>query len=109
MSAVGLAVLFDRSGGQLTAKMSDVIAAHVPNEAHGQELINEIRQMWNEWDLREESKRDDELDFDSFYNGFMAPYFSFYRCEDITKRALKAIDIDGDSRVDWKEFVLCLK
>ena len=109
MSAVGLAVLFDRSGGQLTAKMSDVIAAHVPNEAHGQELINEIRQMWNEWDLREESKRDDDLEFDSFYNGFMAPYFSFYRCEDITKRALKANDIDGDSRVDWKEFVLYLK
>ena len=108
MSAVGLAVLFDRSGGQITAKMSDVIAADVPNEAHAQRLINEIRQMWDEWDLREESKGDDELEFDSFYNGFMAPYFSCYRCDD-TRRALKAIDMDEDGRVDWNEFALYLK
>ena len=108
MSAVGLAVLFDRSGGQITAKMSDVIAADVPNEAHAQRLINEIRQMWDEWDLREESKGDDELEFDSFYNGFMAPYFGCYRCDD-TRRALKAIDMDEDGRVDWNEFALYLK
>ena len=108
MSAVSLAVLFARSGGQITAKMNDVIAADVPNEAHARRLINEIRQMWDEWDLREESKGDDELDFDSFYNGFMAPYFSCYRCDD-TRRALKAIDMDEDGRVDWNEFALYLK
>ena len=107
MSAVGLAVLFDRSGGQLSAKMSDVIAADVPNEAHARRLINEIRQMWGEWNLKEEFKGDDELEFDSFYNAFMAPYFSCYRCDD-TRRALKAIDMD-DSRVDWNEFALYLK
>ena len=108
MSAVGLAMLFDRSGGQLTAKMSDMIAEDVPKEAHAQKLIAEIRAMWDEWDLREESKGDDELEFDSFYNGFMAPYFGCYRCDD-TRRALKAIDMDEDGKVDWKEFALYLK
>ena len=107
MSAVGLAMLFDKSGGQQTDKMADVIAKEVP-EAHAQKLIDEIRAMWDEWDLREESKGDDELEFDSFYNGFMAPYFGCYRCDD-TRRALKAIDMDEDGKVDWKEFALYLK
>lgn len=51
---------------------------------------------------------DDYLDFNSFYNGFMAPYFGCYRCDE-TKGALKAIDMDNDGKVDWKEFAVYLK
>ena len=29
--------------------------------------------------------KDDQLDFDSFYDGFMAPLFGCYRCEDARK------------------------
>ena len=108
MSAVGLAILFDRSGGQLTPGMSEVIAQDEPEKSHAQHLITEIRKMWDEWDLREESQQDDALEFDSFYNGFLAPYFSCYRCDE-TKRALKAIDMDEDGKVDWNEFALYLK
>ena len=108
MSAVGLAILFDRSGGQLTPAMSDVIAQDEPEKGHAQHLIVEIRKMWDEWDLREENQQDDALEFDSFYNGFLAPYFSCYRCDE-TKRALKAIDMDEDGKVDWNEFALYLK
>lgn len=108
MSAVGLAMLFDRSGGKLTPKMSEVIAAEEPKRVHGQELLAEIRAMWDEWDLREDGKRDDALSFDSFYNGFMAPFFGCYRCDE-TKRALKAIDMDADGTVDWNEFAVYLK
>ena len=108
MSAVGLAILFDRSGGQLTPGMSEVIAQDEPENGHAQHLIAEIRKMWDEWDLREESQQDDALEFDSFYNGFLAPYFSCYRCDE-TKRALKAIDMDEDGKVDWNEFALYLK
>jgi len=108
MSAVGLGMLFDRSGGKLTPKMSEVIAAEEPKRAHGQELLAEIRAMWDEWDLREDGKRDDALAFDSFYNGFMAPFFGCYRCDE-TKRALKAIDMDADGTVDWNEFAVYLK
>ena len=74
---------------------------------HIQHLIAEIREMWDEWDLRDED-RDDSLDFDAFYNGFMAPYFGCYRC-DPTKKALKAIDMDSDGKVDWNEFAVYLK
>ena len=63
--------------------------------------------MWNEWDLGD-GEKDDKLDFDTFYNGFLAPYFGCYRCDE-TKLALKAIDMDEDGSVDWNEFRLYLK
>ena len=63
--------------------------------------------MWDEWDLRD-GEKDDILEFDAFYNGFMAPYFGCYRCDE-TKKALKAIDMDSDGKVDWNEFALYLK
>ena len=107
MSAVGLALLFDRSGGKLTRKMCEIIDREEPKKAHAQELIAEIRAMWDEWDLRDGTK-DDKLEFDAFYNGFMGPYFGCYRCDE-TKRALKAIDMDADGTVDWEEFALYLK
>ena len=66
---------------------------------HANELIAEIRAMWDEWDLRDGVK-DNMLEFDAFYNGFMAPYFGCYRCDE-TKKALKAIDMDNDGVV-WK-------
>ena len=47
------------------------------------------------------------LEFDSFYNGFMAPYFGCYRCVD-TKAAFLALDIDKDGLADWEEFKLFL-
>lgn len=107
MSAVGIALLFDRSGGSLTEKMSDAIADEEPKRVHAQQLLDEIRMMWDEWDLRD-GERDDKLEFDAFYNGFLAPYFGCYRCDE-TKLALKAIDMDEDGSVDWNEFCLYLK
>ncbi|XP_028397493.1 uncharacterized protein LOC114521305 [Dendronephthya gigantea] len=107
MSKVGLAILFDRSGGKLTEAMAKAIEDEKPKTLHGQNLIAEIRESWDEWDIRD-GEKDDQLDFDAFYNGFMAPYFGCYRCEP-TKRALKAIDMDQDGKVDWNEFSLYLK
>lgn len=72
-----------------------------------QKLIAEIRAMWDEWDGRD-GVIDDEIDFFSFYNGFMAPYFGCYRCDE-TRKALKCIDMDEDGKVDWKEFSVYLK
>ena len=108
MSKVGLAVLFDRSGGQLTSEMADEIAQDKPKSVRTNELLSDIRKMWDEWDLRDDVQGDDKLEFDSFYNGFMAPYFGCYRCDE-TKRALKAIDMDENGSVDWNEFALYLK
>ena len=107
MSKVGLAILFDRSGGKLTEAMAKAIEDEKPETLHGEMLIAEIRKLWDVWDLRD-GKKDDQLEFDAFYNGFMAPYFGCYRC-DQTTRALKAIDMDQDGKVDWNEFSLYLK
>ena len=53
-------------------------------------------------------QKDDMLEFDSFYNGFMAPYFSCYRCSE-TIDGLQCLDMDSDGQVDWSEFKLYLK
>ncbi|CAG2220393.1 unnamed protein product [Mytilus edulis] len=108
MSKCGLAVLFDRAGGKLTDEIRDEIANDPIKTPHGQNLLKEIRERWDEWDLKDKVQGDNLLDFDSFYNGFMAPYFACYRCND-TKKALQALDMDSDNSVDWSEFCVFLK
>ena len=110
MSEMGLAVLFDRAGGSLTESMRDVIEKVEVQDAHHQHLLRKVREMWDTWDLQEsiELIGDECLEFDSFYNGFMAPYFGCFRCDD-TRKGLMAIDMDSDGRVDWSEFSLYLK
>ncbi|XP_074660428.1 uncharacterized protein LOC141912902 [Tubulanus polymorphus] len=111
-SMVGLAILYDRAGGSLTEAMSEAISKMETNSLHAERLIAEIREIWDTWDLKDtvqgKVQGDDMLEFDSFYNGFMAPYFGCYRCSD-TKRALQAIDMDSDGGIDWKEFMVYLK
>ena len=108
MSSVGIAVLFDRAGGKLTAGMAEAIEKMQLNSSHAEKLIGEVREIWDTWDLRDEVQGDNCLQFDSFYNGFMIPYFGCYRCED-TKKGLQAIDMDNDNLIDWYEFLVYLK
>ena len=108
MSKMGISVLFDRAGGKLTAAMCKVIASVEVNNAHHKSLIAEIREEWDTWDAKEEKKGDECLEFDSFYHGFMAPYFGCYRCQD-TQQAFQAIDMDSNGLVDWNEFMVYIK
>uniref|UniRef100_A0A1X7TDN2 EF-hand domain-containing protein n=1 Tax=Amphimedon queenslandica TaxID=400682 RepID=A0A1X7TDN2_AMPQE len=109
-SPAGIVLLFDRSGGKLTPAMADVIAKQKLSAVHHDNLIAKIREEWDSWDLREEgeNKGDGRLEFDSFYHGFMAPYFGCYRCGR-TKKGLKALDMDNDGFVDWNEFLVYIK
>ncbi|KAL9952434.1 hypothetical protein ACROYT_G039691 [Oculina patagonica] len=107
-SAAGIALLFDRSGGNLTAKMADVIEEVEIKSVHAQHLIEEVRSIWDKWDIEEDGEADDQLKFHSFYNGFMAPYFSRFKCRD-TRKALKAIDMHEDGHMDWNEILVYLK
>ena len=108
MSKAGLAILFDRAGGSLTEQMRDEVAAVELRSSHAQNLIQEVREMWDTWDVRDKVQGDDMLEYDSFYNGFMAPYFSCYRCND-SKKAIQALDMDSDGQIDWNEFLVYLK
>ena len=110
MSEAGLALLFDRSGGAMNAEMRDVVQRMQVESPHAEKLIAGVREIWDEWDLKEDvDKQCDEcLEFDSFYNAFMIPYFGCFRCDD-TKKGLQAIDMDNDGTVDWNEFLVYLK
>ena len=79
-SAAGVAILFDRAGGKLTEKMSEVISSVEVKSEYHQSLIAEIRKQWDFWDQRDIEQNDDRLQFDSFYHGFLQPYFGCYRC-----------------------------
>ena len=109
-SAAGIVLLFDRSGGKMTEPMADVISKTKLAAVHHDDLIAKVREEWDRWDMREEgeNKGDGQLQFDSFYHGFMAPYFGCYRCSR-TKKGLKALDMDNDGFVDWKEFLVYIK
>ena len=107
-SKMGAAVLYDRSGGTLTAEMAEVISTTELKLQNNIKLLDGVREIWDTWDNRETERGDDRLQYDSFYNGFMSPYFSCYRCDD-TRAGLKAIDMDTDGYVDWNEFCVYLK
>ena len=108
MSRVGLANLFDRAGGSLTKAIRDEIEKDELKKPHHQLLIAKVHKRWDTWNLREDQQGDDCLEYDSFYNGFMAPYFGCYRCEE-TKQALQAIDMDNDGYIEWSGFLVYLK
>ena len=111
MSEIGLAMLFEKSGGHLTEKLRDRVLQEEENHTSKHKpLINEVRKIWDEWDAKEDPEfvGDDCLEFYSFYNGFMAPYFGCYEC-DIARKGIQALDMDKDNKIDWSEFVLYLK
>ena len=107
-SAAGLALLFDRAGGKLTEKMGEAVSSVQMKSEYHKDLIAEVRKEWDFWDQREMEQKDDRLQFDSFYHGFLQPYFGCYRCS-TTKKALRALDMDTDGFVDWKEFLVYIK
>jgi len=101
-SVVGLAMLFDQAGGNMTEDMATKVAEGTRNSKYIESLIEEIKKEWDQWD-NSDGRRDNKLSFNDFYNGFMAPYFGCYRCED-SQLGLKTLDLDDDGGVDWSEF-----
>ena len=83
MSHAGLALLYARSGGKLTPEISAIVIEEDQAKGYHKTLIDGVRAMWDQWDLTEEGEENDEhLKFESFYSGFMAPYFGCFSCED---------------------------
>ena len=58
MSKCGLAMLFDRAGGSLTASMRDVIVKGEVKKPHAQAIIAEIRERWDTWDQKDKVQGD---------------------------------------------------
>ena len=107
-SAAGVAVLFDRAGGKLTERMSEVISSVQVKSEYHKGLIAEVRKQWVLWNQQDIEQSDDHLQYDSFYHGFMQPYFGCYHCI-TTKKGLQALDMNSDGYIDWKEFLVYVK
>jgi hypothetical protein len=109
-SDAGIAVLFDRCGGRLTGRVAEVVSQMKYLLPHHDNLIAEIRKEWDRWDNQEKGKDkgDGQLRFDSFYHGFMSPYFGCYKCSR-TRNGLKCLDMNSDGYVGWDEFLVYLK
>ena len=54
---------------------------------HIKSLIKELKERWDVWDAAD-GEKDDQISFNSFYNGFMGGYFGCFRCEDTRKGML---------------------
>ena len=54
---MGLAMLFDRSGGRITPYMRDLITNKPDQTPHGKALIKEVRERWDQLDSKEEDQK----------------------------------------------------
>ena len=45
-------MLFDRSGGQITKKMGDVIAKVGVSDRFHQHMIKQVKEIWDTWNLK---------------------------------------------------------
>merc|ERR1711920_564080 len=95
------------SGGDMFPKMLDEVGRAEQRDPQLQQLLRDIRAMWDEWDASD-GANDGYLKFHAFYHGFMAPYFGCYSC-DQARHALKFLDEDGSGQVSWEEFAIYLK
>ena len=104
MSEAGLTLLFHRAGGKLTAKMRDVVEKMELNSQHEKDLIADVHAIWDTWALRDEVQSDDSMQFDTTSNGFIAPCFGCFECDD-TKLGLDTdndgLDTDNDGLVKF--------
>ena len=101
-SQSGLAMLFDQAGGKITPKIAQTIVSANQNKLNIDRLIAEVKERWDFYDSKD-GDEDDSVEFHHFYEGFMAPYFGCYRCED-SQAGLKALDMDLDGNISWEEF-----
>ena len=108
MSLANITVLFSRSGGHMTKTMAEIIGKEDVGSEHLKGLIAKVRDIWNEMTLKEGNHKENQMEFQSFYNGFMTPYFDCFKCDETTK-ALQEIDMNYDGYVDWTAFQVYLK
>lgn len=108
MSAVGMAILFDRAGGKLTRSMEEAVHRAPAESPLEKMLLLEVRERWDDSFADKDQPNKEKMPFGVFYHHFMAPYTGCYTCES-TRQALKAIDFHSDGDVDWREFAVYLK
>ena len=110
MTPVGLALLFDRAGGHLNVRMRNVIDKWEINTPQWKILKSQLRTIWDELDGTEEldQQGDDALEYETFYHRFLQPYYPKIKSGD-ARKALKALDINNDGKVEWSECMVYVK
>lgn len=118
-SAVGFFSLFERAGGVATPAMhAAVVADQALEDAHP--VLAQLRDLCDT--TCELNTGDDAghaaaaamprmqrvMTYEQCYNSLLARYISCYSC-DLTRRALRVLDVDGDGFISWPELVLRAK
>lgn len=112
MDTNSLCELFDRSGGHPTEDMLDRVNADTATTGCEKALLNQVRAIWDkEEQLLLDAKDNGEhrMKFESFHHLFMINISGFpqFSSPGVIK-CMKALDMDGDRHVDWKEFKVFL-
>lgn len=110
MSRVGMALLFQRAGGQLTDRMVVAINTCDLGSKHHKSLIEGIRKMWDRWAMTDACHPTNwnKINYDNFYTSVMARYFRG-QYSSIVDDALAILDVDKDQCIDWEEFQVYLR
>jgi len=102
-TASGIGTLYERAGGYLTPEMRHKILDRLEIEGFSEmqtQLFHELRGLWD--GVAQEDGDDENLDWASFYEGFMGRYFSSLAAPD-TQACLQVLDLAGDGVISWDE------
>ena len=108
MTPVGLALLFDRTGGHITPAMRDVITEWEIETPQAKMLIHQLREKWDGCHDSKEEFEVDELDYRTFYDCFMNSFFTSVNYMD-RRKAVRIIDIERGGKICWNSFLVYIK
>jgi hypothetical protein len=104
-SIVGLASLYERSGGKLTRAMRKAIAADT--EMEEDPLVVKLHNYCLEWrSCRRANEK--QITYIQFYDGFLAKYVGCFSCP-LTRNAFEILDLDNNGFISWEELVFRAK
>ena len=107
MTPVGLALLFDRTGGHITPAMRDVITEWDLETPQAKMLIALLRDKWDACNS-EGGLGADKIDYRTFYNHFMKSFSTTLNNME-RRKAVKIIDIEKDGMIYWNNFLVYIK
>ena len=100
-SPVGIFSLYERSGGTINDKVSEVLNADKAMDDHP--LVKQLQNYCFEWRSCRRAS-DKKITYLQFYEGFLAQYLKCYSC-DLANKIFRILDSDHNGYISWDELV----